>query len=137
MVRRMGGFPKRSQDKYRKRACQCRVTKVSKGLPGRARENSDDFSNTGCGTKSSVLRRHRVLVGICPDVLAAETSAPRPRSETGWHFAHRNVPARRGLLLRVVPSAAAQTVLVCHVRVANGGMGIGGSDGGHRRRFDV
>src|SRR5208337_2510650 len=90
-----------------------------------------------CRTKSGVLRGHRVLVAVCPDVLAEETSAPSPGGETRSDFAPRNVAASRSLLQRLVFSLTAQTFLAGHIRVASGGMGNGTADRLHRSRFGV
>src|SRR6266852_1009478 len=94
-----------------------------------------DFRNTLSGPKRGVLRGHRVLVAICPDVLAEKTSAPRPGSETRSDFADRIVPAIRSLLYRLVLSPA-PTVPAGEIRASNG-MGTGCADRGHCTRFGV
>src|ERR1700687_1245582 len=98
---------------------------------------SGNFRNTARGPKSRVLRGHRVLVAVCPDVLAEETSAPSPGSETRLDFAHRIVAASCSLLHRLVFSLAAETFLPGFVRVASGGMGTGSADCGHGGSFGV
>src|ERR1019366_509608 len=106
-------------------------------LPGRRRENSGLFRSSACGPgcrsayrsafrpKSGVLRGHRVLVDLSPDLLAQEAFAPSPRDETRLDFAHRNVSARRGLLLRLVVPLRAETFFAGQARFAGGGMGTG------------
>src|SRR5208282_6605675 len=111
-------------------------TAPMEGVGGGGRRGGN-AGNSTCRPRSGVLCGHRVLVGILPDILAEETSAPSPRGETRSDFAHRNGAARRSLLLRLVLSDAAETVLAGRVRVASGGMGPGSADRGHRRYLDV
>src|SRR5258708_22515274 len=122
--RRMGGFAvTRSGTSIGKRWAGVELRKFGGNAPAVGNRRSGNFRNTACGPKRGVLRGHRVLVAICPDVLAEETSAPSPGGETRLDFVHGIVPAIRSLLHRLVLSPAAPTVTGVEVRVASSGLG--------------
>src|SRR5260370_7355477 len=134
----MGGFSVTSSGtSIGKRWAGVELGKVGGNARGAGNRRSGNLRNSGCGTKRGVLRGYRVLVAICPDVLAEETSAPSPGGETRLDFVHRIVPAIRSLLHRLVLSPAAPTVPGGEVRVASSGLGTRCADRGYCSLFGV
>src|SRR6266446_2536831 len=138
----MGGFSVTSSGtstgtSIGKRWVGVELRKFGGNAPAAGNRRSGNFRNTACGPKRGVLRGHRVLVAICPDVLAEETSAPGPGGETRLDFVLRIVPAIRSLLHRLVLSPAAPTVPGGDVQVASSGLGTRCADRGHCSRFGV